>query len=79
MSRLATVARPLAELAELIKDIRYNLDHLDVPPAARRWSERATDNALQLVHTVLDAAYDDADAALLEDMLGDDDLEGVTK
>jgi hypothetical protein len=76
MSRLATITDSLAELAELIEAASYALDHLDVLPDARRRLMRATETALPLVRWLVDAAEDDAEAALFEEMGDDDGDEG---
>jgi hypothetical protein len=73
--RLARIACPLAELAELIEGVRYVLDRFDALPDARLRLARAIEAALPLAHQLLDAAKDDAEEALCEDWDAQDELE----
>ena len=65
--RLASIAGPLVEMAELIETARYVLDRFDALPDARLRLTRATEAALPLAHLLLDAAKYDAEEALYED------------
>jgi hypothetical protein len=71
--RLATATGPLSELSELIDTSRWLLDHLDDVPDARPRLMRATEAALPLIHSLVDAAEDDAEAALYEELAADED------
>ena len=76
MSRLATIVDPRAELAELLEGASYALDRLDTLPDARHRLMRAMETALPLVRRLVDAAEDDAEAALFEGAEDDDGDEG---
>jgi hypothetical protein len=73
--RLASIAAPLAELAELIETARYVLDRFDALPDARLRLTRATDAALPLAHLLSDAAERDAVETLYEDWDAQDEPE----
>ena len=76
MTRLAAVVDLLSELEELIETTDYALDHFDTLPDARHRLIRATETALPLVHRLVDAAEDDAEAAAFEAMEDYDGDEG---